>query len=128
MILSLKTGEYELSTSLRVVYALRDIAHVKSLKEAMASISDLDIDGQLELLYAAYKAGDGNKTNALSKEAFIAAVLDTFGIFALTNAINQLTDGLLYSGLTPEEIETKKAQVEATMTATGVLSSEEAIN
>lgn len=123
--------EYELSTSLRVVYALRDISHANSLQEAVGSISKLDLDGQLELLYAAYKAANSKCTNCVSKEIFVDDVLDNLGIFAVTNAINTLADGLLYSGLTPEEIQSKKAAVEmtvATATATGAVSSAEATN
>ena len=117
MILHLKEKDYELSTSLRVVYALRDISHAKNLQEAINSISSLDLDGQLELLYAAYKAGEGKGDNAVPKQKFIDDVLDTLGIFAITNAINALADGLLYSGLTPEEIASKKMAVEAAATA-----------
>ena len=128
MKLHVKDKDYELSTSLRVVYALRDITHAKNLQEAINSISSLDLDGQLELLYAAYKAGDGRNENAISKQTFIDEMLDSLGIFAITNAINSLTDGLLYSGLTPEEIASKKMAVEAAVAATGATSSAAAIN
>lgn len=130
MLLTLKKHVYELSTTLRVVYALRDIAHANSLQEAMGAISSLDLEGQLELLYAAYKAGEGSKENAVDKNTFIDEVLDSFGIFAITGVINKLTDGLLYSGLTPEEIESKKKEVEkaATETATGATFSAVDIN
>ena len=126
MKLHIKDKDYELSTSLRVVYALRDISHANSLQEAIGSISKLDLDGQLELLYAAYKAANSKNADCVSKADFIDDVLDNLGIFAITNAINALADGLLYSGLSKEEIESKKAAVEATVataTATGALSS-----
>ena len=131
MKLHVKDKDYELSTSLRVVYALRDISHAASLQEAIGSISRLDLDGQLELLYAAYKAANGKNVDCISKSDFIDDLLDNLGIFAITNAINALADGLLYSGLSKEEIESKKAAVEATVataTATGALSSAEDIN
>ena len=126
MKLHIKDKDYELSTALRVVYALRDISHANSLQEAIGSISKLDLDGQLELLYAAYKAANSKNADCVSKADFIDEVLDNLGIFAITNAINALADGLLYSGLSEEEIESKKAAVEATVataTATGALSS-----
>lgn len=131
MRLRIKDKDYELSTSLRVVYALRDISHANSLQEAIGAISKLDLDGQLELLYAAYKAANSKNTDCVSKSDFIDEVIDNLGIFAITNAINALADGLLYSGLSPEEIESKKAAVEATVataTATGVRSSAADIN
>lgn len=131
--MQLKLGEktYELATTLRVVYALRDIAHANSLQGAINSISKLDLDGQLELLYAAYSAANSKRSDCLSKEVFIDEMLDRLGIFAITGAINKLADGLLYSGLSPEEIASKKAAVEATVatkTATGARSSAEVIN
>ena len=131
MKLHIKDKDYELSTSLRVVYALRDISHADSLQEAIGSISKLDLDGQLELLYAAYKAANSKNADCVSKNDFIDNLLDNLGIFAITNAINTLADGLLYSGLSQEEIESKKAAVEATVataTATGARSSAGVIN
>lgn len=131
MKLHIKDKDYELSTSLRVVYALRDIAHAESLQEAIGSISKLDLDGQLELLYAAYKAANRTSSDCLSKGEFTDEVIDNFGIFAITNAINELTDGLLYSGLSQEEIESKKAKTEAAIAAVaaaGVSSSVEDTN
>ena len=109
--LTLGTRSYGLATSLRVVYALRDISHANDLQEAIASISKLDLDGQCSLLYAAYKAGDGKNDTTMTKEAFVDAILDNLGIFAISDAINKLTEGLLYSGLSPEEVSTKKAQM-----------------
>lgn len=131
MKLHIKEKDYELSTSLRVVYALRDISHANSLQEAIGTISKLDLDGQLELLYAAYKAANGKNADCIGKSEFTDEVLDNLGIFAITNAINQLADGLLYSGLTPEEIQSKKAQAEAAVakkTAIGAPSSVEVTN
>ena len=123
MKLKLGEKEYELSTSLRVVYSLKELTGAKNLQEAMSSISHLDLDGQMRLLYSAYKAGSGRQGMIISQEAFTDAVLDNLGVFALTEVVNKLTDGLLYSGLSPEEIESKKAQAEIAMKEAGVASS-----
>ena len=126
--IKIKGKDVALATTLRVVYSLRDISHAGSLQEAIGSISKLDLDGQLELLYAAYKAGDGRQPDAYGRNEFIDSILDTMGIFAISNAINQLTEGLLYSGLSPEEIESKKAMTEAAIvkaSAAGATSSVE---
>lgn len=128
--LTLNGRDYELATSLRVVYALKDISHAASLQEAINSITRLDLDGQIALLYAAYKAGGGKNDNSVSQTNFADEVLDNLGIFAITDKINALADGLLYTGLTPEEKESKKAAAEAAAaaTATGAVSSVEDIN
>lgn len=116
MELKLGNETYELATSLRVIYALKDITHAKGLQQAISSISNLDLDGQLDLLWAAYKAA--NADTDMSKREFTDAIIDNLGIFAITDAVNALTEGLLYNGLTPEEIESKKAMVEKEMALT----------
>lgn len=122
MILRVGSKEYELATTLRVIYKLREIAGAKSLQEAVNSIQNLDLDSQLELLYAAHVATSPAAMATTDKETFIGDILDNLGVFAVTNVINELADGLLYSGLAPEEVESKKAQVEMLMT-TGQASS-----
>lgn len=103
---------YELATSLRVVYALRDLTKAKSLQAAINSIGQLDLDGQLELLYAAYKAGGGKNDTVTTKEKFMDELLDTQGVLTIADIINKVADGLLYSGMSPEEAASKKAEVE----------------
>ena len=125
MELKLGNTTYELATSLRVVYALKDITHAKGLQEAISSISHLDLDGQLNFLWAAYKAANNEST--VTKEEFTNDILDHCGIFAIADVINQLADGLLYTGLTPEQVASKKAEVEATIAQTaGTISSDTA--
>ena len=101
--------EMTLSTTLRVVYALKTISGADNLQDAIASISKLDLDGQLELMYAAYSAVRENP--AMSKGDFKDLILDEYGIFALSDVMNSVTEGLLYAGLSPEEVASKKAQV-----------------
>lgn len=112
IILKINDTEYELSTALRVVYELRTISGAKSLQDAVRSIEKLDIDGQLALIYAAYKAANNNKTDMLGKDAFTDLLLDTQGIMSIAEIVNKLADGLMYSGLSPEETVSKKAMVE----------------
>lgn len=114
----LRIGNEELSlaTTLRVAYALRDICGAKNLQGAISAIAQMDSEQQLELLYAAYKAA--NKENPMRKEEFLDKVLDNLGVFAIADAVGEVAEGLLYSGLTPEEVESKKAMVEKTLGAT----------
>lgn len=114
----LRIGNEELSlaTTLRVAYALRDICGAKNLQGAISAIAQMDSEQQLELLYAAYKAA--NKENPICKEEFLDKVLDNLGVFAIADAVGEVAEGLLYSGLTPEEVASKKAMVEKTLGAT----------
>ena len=106
-----KQGTYELSTSLKTVYALKDIAGAKTLQEAMSCLKNLDFDGQLDLIYAAFKAT--NPEMVVKKSDFINDILESNGVYALTNVISKITDGILYAGLSDEELAAKKAEAEA---------------
>ena len=110
---------YELADTLRVVYAIKDITGAKNLREALQSLTALDVDDQIKLLYAAYKANKNNP--AMSQEEFKDLILDNCGVFAIMDMVNDLANGLMYSGLTPEVAESKKAQI-AEATKAGVTS------
>lgn len=112
--------DYELADTLRVIYDIKDITGAKNLREALQSLTALDVDDQIKLLYAAYKA---NKNNPImSANDFKDLILDNCGVFAITDMFNDLANGLMYSGLTPEAAESKKVQI-AEATKAGVTSS-----
>lgn len=111
---------YELADTLRVVYAIKDITGAKNLREALQSLTALDVDDQIKLLYAAYKANKNNP--AMTQEEFKDLILDNCGVFAIVDMVNDLANGLMYSGLAPEVAESKKAQI-AEATKAGVTSS-----
>lgn len=114
---------YDLATTLRVVYSLKDITKAKSLQESVNSISKLDLDGQIDLIYAAYKAGGGKNDVTITRTNFMDMILDTQGILAISNIVNKLADGLLYSGLSQEEAAAKKMEVEKQVQQAGAASS-----
>lgn len=111
---------YELADTLRVVYSIKDITGAKNLREALQSLTALDVDDQIKLLYAAYKANKNNP--AMSQEEFKDLILDNCGVFAIMDMVNDLANGLMYSGLSPEVAESKKVQI-AEATKAGVTSS-----
>ena len=110
---------YELADTLRVVYSIKDITGAKNLREALQSLTALDVDDQIKLLYAAYKANKNNP--AMSQEEFKDLILDNCGVFAIMDMVNDLANGLMYSGLSPEVAESKKVQI-AEATKAGVTS------
>lgn len=98
------------ATNLRVAFKLKEITKAKTLQETMAGISKLDMDGQLRLLYASYKAVSENED--ITFEAFQDMICDNLGIYAIADIINVIADGLLYSGLDESAKEVKKKQTE----------------
>lgn len=99
------------ATTLRVVYTFKEDKQHKTLQDALNALRDLNTDDQFDLLYSAYKC-DRRNTCPLDKFAFIDMLLDNFGILKLTEITNAVVEGLLYSGLSQEEIGAKKAMIQ----------------
>lgn len=99
------------STTLRVVYEIQKEKNFKSLQETLQSLNQLTTDDQINLIYTAYKC-DKNNTEFLDKESFINTLLDTCGIYKLTEISTGIVEGLLFSGLSTEEAESKKAEIQ----------------
>ena len=72
---------YNLATSLRVIFALKDISGAKNMQEAINSISNLDLDGQLKFIYALKFVKRKPKTSAVIpqylRELFPGPLMDT---------------------------------------------------
>lgn len=111
----------EFADTLRVVYSLKDITGAKSLKSALESIAHMDIDGQLQLLYVAYKSA--TKEGAMTQDEFIDLVLDNMGLMAIAGLVEELANGLMYSGMSSDKVEAKKREVTEILKTTGAASS-----
>ena len=112
---------YEFADTLRVVYQLREVTGAQNLRDALQSIAHLDIDGQIQLLYISHKVAAKDK--APTQEEFTDILLDNLGMLAITDLVSELADHLMYSGMSPEKIDAKKAEVAEAMKTAGAASS-----
>ena len=110
--LQIGNENFELAANLRVIYSLREITGAKNIREALKNLTSLDLEDQIQLLYAAYKAN--NKDATISAKEFEDKVIDNLGIFAIADIIEKLADNLMYAGLSKEQIEEKKSKLEKT--------------
>lgn len=99
------------ATTLRVVYSIQKEKNFKTFQETLNSLNQLDTDEQINLIYTAYKC-DKNNTEFLDKETFINELLDNCGVYKLTEISTTIVEGLLFSGLSTEEIESKKVEIQ----------------
>lgn len=115
MAIEFKVGgkTYQLSDTLRVVFELKNFTGAKNMREALASIAHLDLDGQLKLLYVAYKTS--KPVDLMPEEDFTNILIDNYGLYAITDLVEQLANGLMFSGLDKEKAEQKKLQMEETL-------------
>lgn len=117
MEIKLDNRTYYCATSLRVIYALQKEKKFNSFQETLNSLNKLDSDDQINLIYTAYKC-DSNNTEFLDKETFINTLLDNCGVYKLTNIATEIVEGLLFSGLSTEEIDSKKAEIQKILAGT----------
>ena len=108
--LQIGNENFELAANLRVIYSLREITGAKNIREALKNLTSLDLEDQIQLLYAAYQAN--NKDTTISAKEFEDKVIDNLGIFAIADVIEKLADNLMYAGLSKEQVEEKKSKLE----------------
>lgn len=107
----------ELATTLRVAFEMQKITGAKSVQAALNDMQSLGLEGQLSLMYAAYKAANRN-VQIMSENDFKDKIQDNCGILTIAEVVNQITDGLLYAGMSPEEAAAKKIETEKLAGAT----------
>lgn len=100
--------DIELADTLRVVYEIKNQTGAKNMRDAMASMSKMDFDEQMKLLYTSYKCKNRGTPDFMSEQQFTEFLLDNLGLYAITDIVEQLVDGIMYSGLSPEEVAKKK--------------------
>lgn len=96
------------STSIAVLFALREAGGHKTLQETYTRLSRSDMDGMVEVVRISYEKGAGKK---LTIEEFLEE-LGNYGIgyVKLSKVYAQIVEKLMCDGMTPEEIDEVKKQ------------------
>lgn len=108
--IKINNQDYQLATSLRVIYELKNMLGCKTLQDALKQVQTLDLDNQIKLLYVAYKYGK-NVGEQLTESQFTDLVLDYLGIRKISSLLTDIIDGFMYAGLTDKELEEAKKEV-----------------
>lgn len=105
-------GNLKFSTNMGVMYTLKQKYNHNTLKETYAllnSVQDGDIDVMMDIALAAYNRE--NKTN-LDIDAFSNLLDDNqVGFMKLTELLGKIVEGIMFSGLSPEEVTERKNQL-----------------
>lgn len=105
-------GNLKFSTNMGVMYALKQKYNHNTLKETYAllnSIQDGDIDVMMDIAQASYNRENG--TN-LDIDAFSKLLDDNqVGFMRLAELLGQIVEGIMFSGLSPEEVAERKNQL-----------------
>lgn len=101
-----KVCDMEFATSIGVLFKIKELNGCKTLQETYKVLETTDIDKMLEILRISYNLQ--NRT-VLDTDDFYALVgQKQVGFLLLADIFQQVTEGLLFDGLTPEQIEAKK--------------------
>lgn len=93
--------------SIGVIYSLKELKGHNTLQETYKELEKSDLDTALMVLRISYNKL--HKENSLNEEQFIEFLEEhQIGFVLITQVYKQLVEALLFSGMTPEEIENTK--------------------
>lgn len=103
-------GDLKFSTSLGVMYALKQKYNHTKLNDTYKMLSDSkEIDSIIEILNISYNKANG--TN-LSEDEFTAILeKENIGFLKLGDIFTQVIEGMMFNGLSPEEVAARKNQL-----------------
>ena len=100
------------ATSIAVLFALKEARGHKTLQETYADIGRMtSFEDMLEFLRISYEKGENKKVDS---EEFIELIaVSGIGFLKVTTIFNQVIEGILYGGMSQEEVESSKKQLQA---------------
>lgn len=101
-------SEYPLSTKLRVAYALQEKNNHKPYISLFEGIDEMPIEKQIQMIYISFQLA--NPEASISEKDFLNYFLDNYGVQYIMNLVKEIIEGVMYNGLSPEEIAAKKAE------------------
>lgn len=99
------------SDSIGVLYELKEKKGCKTLQETYKCLDVKEVDGMLEILNISYNKA--NKDNPKDFEGFIELLDEKHvtGLYAIGKIYSEIIEALMFSGLSPEEIQDRKNQL-----------------
>lgn len=100
-------NELNFSDSLGVMYALKESKGLKSIQETYKMLEETDMDLMIEVLRISYNRA--HKNNEVDNEHFVDILSENnIGFMKIYDAFSKVTEALLFSGMSPEEITERK--------------------
>lgn len=103
----LKVKEIEFADSLGVMYDLKDAHNLKTLDETNKLLSQTDVDTVVEVLMVSYNRAHPDKK--LNQSEFVDLMeKNEIGFIKMVGIFKDVIEHLMFSGMTPQEIEDQK--------------------
>ncbi len=103
----IEINDLQLASSIGVLFTLKEKHSLKTLQETYKLLEDSNMDTMMEVLSISYNKAHENKE--LTVEQFVD-LLDKkgLGLIKITEAYQKVIEALMFSGLSPEEVESRK--------------------
>ena len=97
----------QFADSLGVMYALKEEKGLKTIQETYKMLEETDMDLMIEVLRISYNKA--HKNNEVDLEHFVDMLSENgIGFMKIYDAFSTVTEALLFSGMSPEEITERK--------------------
>ncbi len=101
----------QFASSIGVLYTLKEARGHKTLQETYSVFENADIDTIVEILRVAYNR---QNNSSLNEEQFFSMLeKNKVGFIQLAEIFQQVVEQIMYDGLTPEEVDSKKKFLES---------------
>lgn len=105
--------EYTLSDKLRVAYKLQEVNNHRPYTEIFKGLGGMPLEKQIEFVWIAFNMANPDMESIskpgtkMSQKEFQDYCLDNIGLSLIMDLIKDIMDGIMYTGLSPEEKEKK---------------------
>lgn len=87
--------QYPLATSLRVAYNVQGLNNHASYIDIFRDLGTQPIEKQVEVLYVSFSIANPSDSKAVSKQAFLDDILDTYNLNDLLEALHDVITGIM---------------------------------
>ena len=103
--ITINGSEYTLASNLRVAYELQGQHNHKPYSEILASVGEMPLEQQIDILYLAFKIGNPEVAKTFTREMFRCYILDKneFNAVVLIDLIKKVIAGILGKELSESE-------------------------
>jgi hypothetical protein len=105
--ISYKGAEYQVSTKLDVAFQMQKGFGKKPYMEILEDIAEMPLEDQIKFLYIALVHSNPGVCNLAE---FTEYMIESSNLDQLITMVQELGEGILYQGYTPEQIAEKKAR------------------
>lgn len=119
--------EYELSSKLKVAFLIQKAFNHKPYTEVFREVGTLGIDRQIEIIWLAFKEENPEVAIGLSLTKFQEGLFEESNVTYIYEALTGVIEGIMYHGMSEEEIEEKKMEGQGELTSRGRKYSDEVI-